>query len=783
MAVGGDALIRLAGATALACLAQFGLAAMPAVAQDASVLARSVPADAQMLLEADNLVYDRDNATIAAVGGVRIDYGGHRLVAERVTYHRASGRLVASGNVEIVERSGAIIRASEIDITDDFRDGFVNALQVETTDQTYFGAESAERRDGNLTTFNNGVYTACKPCEDQRGKPPIWQIKASRIIWNGETRTIRFERARFELFGMPIAGLPYFEIADHTVKRKTGFLIPSLRRSHALGTGVTVPYYIALGPSRDLTLQATGLTRQGFLGEAEWREQFDHGQFSLKIAGIHQNQPDAFPIDSVDRHVTNRAMVGSKGEFQLNPRWTFGWDLLWQTDKNFAHRYGIEGYDSYVHRSEIYLTGLNDRNYFDLRFMRFNVQESAPDWYDEAVQRKQPWVLPTLDYSRIHGDPVWGGELSFDVNFRGIYRDEEHYLPGRHAIPGVGGKSARLTAEAEWKRSFITDQGLVITPSLHVRGDAIHFDPSFAGEANIADAALWSGVMADIRSEYFRTMATAGLELRYPVLISAGASTHVIEPIAQLFVRPDEPFAERFGIPNEDAQSFVFDAATLFERDKYSGYDRMEGGTRANLGLRYSASLANGWTADALVGQSFHLAGVNSFATPDLVHAGLGSGLDTDQSDYVGMFGVSTDSGISASISGRLDHETLEVRRTELRSAYSGETIDATLRYTFIEAQPLYGMPDDRRELQLATAFQLTDSWRVFGSGTYDFVSGKLVNSGFGFGYEDDCFTYLLAYSESRSILGTEPTERNIGFRISLRTLGDLGSHDSGTRF
>src|SRR5690606_38931837 len=260
----------------------------------------------------------------------RIDYDGNRLVAERVTYFRKTGRLVASGNVEIVEPGGTIIRAAEIDVTDDFRDGFVNALQVETTDQTYFGAESAERRDGNLTTFNNGVYTACKPCEDQPGKPPIWQIKASRIIWNGETRTIRFERARFELFGMPIAGLPYFEIADHTVKRKTGFLIPSLRRSHALGTGVTVPYYIALGPSRDLTLQATGLTRQGFLGEAEWREQFDHGQFSLKIAGIHQNQPDAFPIDSVDRHVTNRAMVGSKGEFQLNPRWTFGWDLLWQ---------------------------------------------------------------------------------------------------------------------------------------------------------------------------------------------------------------------------------------------------------------------------------------------------------------------------------------------------------------------------------------------------------------------------------------------------------------------
>src|SRR5690606_29177468 len=122
-------------------------------------------------------------------------------------------------------------------------------------------------------------------------------------------------------------------------------------------------------------------------------------------------------------------------------------------------------------------------------------------------------------------------------------------------------------------------------------------------------------------------------------------STHVIEPVAQIFVRPDEPFAGRFGVPNEDAQSFVFDASNLFERDKWSGYDRIEGGTRANLGIRYSGTFASGWTADALVGQSYHIAGLNSFATPDLVHAGAESGLETDVSDFVAMVGVSSPDG------------------------------------------------------------------------------------------------------------------------------------------
>ena len=101
---------------------------------------------------------------------MQIAYDGYTLVAQRVTYSRASGRVIASGNVEIVEPNGSRIFAEEIDITDDFQDGFVQSLQVETADNTRFAAESAERRDGEIAVFNNGVYTACEPCKDQPEK-------------------------------------------------------------------------------------------------------------------------------------------------------------------------------------------------------------------------------------------------------------------------------------------------------------------------------------------------------------------------------------------------------------------------------------------------------------------------------------------------------------------------------------------------------------------------------------------------------------------------------------
>ena len=110
-----------------------------------------------MLLEADELIYDQDGKTISAVGGVRIEYDGNQLVAKKVTYNQKTGRLLAEGNVEIIQPDGNRIYADKIDITDDFKDGFVNALRVETIDNTRFAAESAERVGGEVTTFNLGV--------------------------------------------------------------------------------------------------------------------------------------------------------------------------------------------------------------------------------------------------------------------------------------------------------------------------------------------------------------------------------------------------------------------------------------------------------------------------------------------------------------------------------------------------------------------------------------------------------------------------------------------------
>ncbi len=799
----------LAGTTAIALVAAAGLLApSPSYSQSVSDIGNEFSDDARLLLEANTLVYDNDAEIISAIGNVQIDYDGIKMVAERVDYDQRTGRMKATGNVQIIDRQGNKTFADTIDVTDDFAAGFVQSLRVETTDRTYIGADTAERVDDNLTIFNRGVYTACEPCEDNPDKAPIWRIKAVKVIWNEKEKYYRFERASFELFGFPIATLPVFQIPDHTVKRKSGFLFPSIGYTSELGAHLSVPYYLALNPSYDLTITGTGYTLQGFLTEAQWRQRLENGEYSVTIAGINQQRPHRFTRNSVDQLEKKRGLIGSKGRFEINPRWTFGWDILVQSDKNFGRTYGIDGYDQPVHTSEIYLTGLNRRNFFDLRFQKFQVQEAVLDTIPANGNRIgaardpiEPWVLPSFDYTYTPDRPVAGGELRIDVNARVIHRGDLdatpftgapplYFTPPATSVRGAEGTNGRLTAEAEWKRTFVSQGGLLLTPILHARGDAFYTDYSGRTQSAIVSLATTRGVAADIRSAYYRGMVTAGLEARWPVLFSTTSATHVLEPMAQVFARPDAAYQDTLGIPNEDAQSLVFDAATLFERDKFSSYDRLEGGVRANVGLRYSGSFANGWTAHALFGQSYHLAGDNPYASPDLVGVGAFSGLATSASDFVGMVGVSNGSGFSAAASARFDNDSFDMRRVSVAASNANAYGSSSIQYAFIDDQKVYGFPNDRHEVSGKATINVHEFWKVSAGTTYEIKSGTFTKKSVGFLYDDECFTFGLNVSENISVtrlngLGNVvpgKKSHSVSFSLAFRTLGDFGSSSNAVQ-
>ena len=772
----------------LALLAGSALAAplaTPAQAQGAGALLGGERGDpnAQLVLAANEVIYDNDRQIVTARGAVQLEYNGYNVVAQTVTYDRRNRRVIASGAVEIVEPDGNRLYAERIDLSDDFADGFVEALRVETVDDTRFAAESAERLPGDRTVFNQGAYTACRYCPDRPRRPLSWVIKAERIVLDGETRTVEYRNPSFELFGVRVAQVPYYRHPDPTVRRKTGFLFPSFGYKGDLGFYSRVPFFWATSATNDVTFTTTAFSNQGVLEDIEFRQRFDTGLVTARAAGIVQLDRDAFD-EEPDRSVTGRGALATTGRFDINPRWSYGWNGLLQSDNTFARTYDLPGYTGVAIDNEVYLRGLDDRSYFDLTAYQFLIQappeESRPNL--EYFQDEQALVHPVLDYNKVeYTEAFGGGEASLDVNVTSLSRSQlsvvnvcdtvrtsplnpclvtdADYIDTR--THGIEGTTSRATFDARYRKQAILS-GLDLTTTVSLRGDYIFTD----GEASFASPDVQQG-------STYHLLPLLGLTARYPVLIDAPGGSHVVEPIAQLLLRPgtDDPT-----LPNEDAQSLVFDSTRLFTETRFSGYDRLETGTRVNLGLRYSGTFDNGLTLDAVAGQSFHLFGSNPYAREDdLINVGEASGLETDRSDYVLGVGVGDLGAFRFDAQARFDESDLSTERVGLTGTYASPALAASASYTFIAPQPQYGFPETRQEVAAAFNVRLSEYWRAQASATFDLDSGRLVSDSLGLSYADECLTFSISYAEIHDRYDAlVESDRSITFRVGFRTLGDF---------
>jgi LPS-assembly protein len=739
-----------------------------------------------MFVTADEVVYDDVRKTSSAVGSVKLYYGDATLEADRVVYDQTTGKVYAYGNVRLNDQ-GNVYQSDHMVLTDNFRDGFVQSLLVEGADKTRFAAARATRTGGNVVVFDKGVYTACPACLENPSKPPLWQVKAARIIHDSNTKTIYYEDATIEFFGKPIAWLPFFSHADATVKRKTGVLMPSYMSSTEYGVGVRAPYYWALKPNMDVTFSPTVFSEQGIMPDVEFRHRTMEGAYSIRAAGIFQQNTDLF--GEPDQKEEFRGAITSKGEFRINDFWTWGWDANLLSDKWFLSDYDLWGANWSEAVNTAHLTGIGERNYFELRGYQFYGLSQ------DDVQEQLP-IVGVWDYNYVHDKPVLGGEWAMNFNLTNTWREETDFEPttagnvsltdggpvvspsglgGKNlscsafdsdcAVPGVGGTYTRFTADTSWRREFIDPIGQIWTPFAFARGDVMYRNPDdnpdLANYINTDEETLGRGMIG------------VGLEYRYPFVAESSIGTHILEPIAQVILRPNETQVGE--VPNEDAQSLFFDTSTLFSWDKFSGYDRIEGGGRANLGVQYTLNMNNGGFAQLMFGQSYQLYGDNSFAETDLTQTGLNSGLETDVSDYVasGYLKVSRELGFSSRF--RFDEKTFEARATELEAKFTKGKVTAAVVYGSYDAQPQLGF--ERAEGVVAsTKLNVTDNYFLLGAARYNIETEKLDRAQIGAGYLDECFSFGLNYAVDFSENGNDEPVHKIFFRMALRTLGEAGT-------
>jgi LPS-assembly protein len=510
------------------------------------------------------------------------------------------------------------------------------------------------------------------------------------------------------------------------------------------------------------------------------------GAYQVRVYGIDQLNPGNFAGQPGDRQF--RGGIETKGQFALNDKWVWGWDGVLLSDYYFMSDYRLSAYrdplGSFLNLptdalSQLYLTGVGNRSFFDARTMY---------WTSFSGNQQQvPVVYPVIDYSNVLNYPIFGGEVSYKTNFVNLTRNDAAFdpittaantnglctttsadplarTPSQCLLRGFPGTYTRLTAEAQWRKSFTDPFGEIWTPFAILRADAINSDvsnqPGVSNYLPVGD------------TQAFRLMPTVGLEYRYPFINVQPWGSTTIEPIAQIIIRPNETYAGK--LPNEDAQSMVFDTSNLFSVDKFSGYDRVEGGGRANVGVQATTQFDRGGSINVLFGQSYQLFGLNSFAVADATNTGLDSGLATQRSDYVARINYSPNRTYTFSTRARIDEATGNINRFEAEGRAAFDRWSVSMLYGNYAAQPDLGFLTRREGLLGSASIKIASNWVISGAARWDLEANKVNQYIVGAGYVDDCFVlaanYVTAYSYSA---GNAPPVQNHTFmlQIGLRTI------------
>jgi LPS-assembly protein len=749
------ALVAAAWPLSQAALAQDSLPRLPQVPSKSSFgkkpggifgQAPKIDRAQPIYIQTDNLTYDEKNNRVIAQGNVEIYYNNYILTADKVIYDQNLNKLIAEGNAQLKDPNGAITRADSFEATDDFRDAFIQKLSVVTQDDTRIAADRAIRKEGNVTEFERGKFT---PCRNDPGMPPLWCVGAARIIHDQQAGTITYQDAQFQLLGVPIFYLPYFQHPDPSVKRQSGFLVPSYSQSSTLGFSVEVPYYFALAPNYDFTFHPKYFSDRGVLWQGDWRHRLATGQYSLKMAAI-----DDETLPTFDSALGNwRGSLQTKGLFSLGSWWKYGWDVTVESDESFRRTYQLDPILQTDRVNVAFLQGLSERSYLGVNFYHFGGLLLT----DTALASS--YVHPVIDYNYIVGAPVLGGELSFSAHARALTRTD-------------GTDTSRMVVEANWRKKMIDPAGQVWTPFAQLRGDVYSWT-----------SAVDPFTLAPIPDDTIvRGLATAGLTYSYPFVAHTGPATHIVEPTAQIIARPNRIDQRR--TPDEDARSLILDDTLLFDTDRFSGYDRLETGTRANVGVQYTLQTVGGLYARVVVGQSLHLAGDN----PYLVDPGVDStgvvnynplsGLETQRSDYVAGLYVSPFSGVNLVAQARFDEHDWSLRRQDTALQATWGPLLTQVGYTFTQFDPRIGLFDNQEELLGTVGLRLTDRWSVIGSTRYDIDARTRIQDILQLKYQDECFVLTASYIETHVEnpgLDIRP-DRTLMLRFELKHLGDYST-------
>lgn len=701
----------------------------PVQAQMRDDTAPAAPAPAQPAILVADDVFLNGNDRLVATGNVEAWFEGRRMQAREIMYDRDAERLIVTGPITIEEADGSLlVLADSAELDREMTNGLLRGARIVMDDQIQLAAHEMARVNGRYNQLYKAAVTSCRVCES--GRPPLWQIRARRVIHDQQDRQLYFDDAQLRVLDTPIFYLPRLRLPDPTLERATGFLVPSLHNSSLLGFGVRVPYFIRIGDHRDLTITPYIATETRTL-ELRYRQAFRNGRIEFNAALSN----DDIGTDS------NRAYIFGNGEFNLRDDFVLRFDVEAVSDDTYLLDYGYSAKDRLDSEIEIE------------RARRDEYVRAAITAFHSLRVGERNSTLPTIvangEYERrLYMPGSLGGELRLGFLSHGHHRSSSLISDGADFDPWADGRDmARLTFSADWHRNWTMPGGVLAHVQAGLAIDTFRINQS--GATSLSQAT--------------EVTPSAAVELRWPLMktTSTGA-THVIEPVVQLaWSGGSNP-----NIPNDESTRIEFDEGNLFATSRFTAPDRRERGYTAAYGLSWTRYGDDGWQTQLAVGQVFR--------DEQLVDPGGGlsftnsSGLQERYSDLLVGGQLKTGNGLTVTARSLFD-SGFKTTKAEARASWKNDLANIGATYIWLRNDPAEARPGNISEWAFDASYRLSRHWTGQADWRYDVASDDTVRAGIGLTYTNECVDITLSASRRFTSSTILVPSTDISFTVGLR--------------
>ena len=680
-----------------------------------------------IIFSAQKVSIDNELQTLIATGNVNLELDNIKLSSKEIIYYRNKDEIHAKGDVFLQDENGNFHNGKDLILKNQTSNFYLSNIYAQLADGSQMTARNVVSENKNEIKYKGTKFTPCN-CKLNEGETPLWHFSARETRVNNDTHTIHHDGVTMHLLNFPIIYTPTFAHPDWTVKRKSGFLTPSISVGKETGITWKQPYFLNISNSQDYTITPIIFSKSGYLTDLEYRSISESSNLKANIIG---GIVDTFK-EQDEEVISGFLTFDSKNE----NNWRTKIILQDSSEDSFLRKYKLT--NETILKSSLSTQKLNEDSFSSVELYKIGSLSR------ETENDNSPLVLPSIKYERNFDIPLRNTFGKLEMSALELDDDEGHDL-FRYSNKLTAHRKLKLKKGISFIETSISGNFYDVSKNKS--------NPDNTGKINSINSFISFGWEDYLPTKVFQNQSILKPQIQ-AVLING--SDHVNH------------------IPNRDALDYRLDETNLFIPHRPLGNDLTLPGGRIDYGITNFINNENSVNFTSFFGQSLKLWGNNENEFQSL----NSKKTVVSESDYIARLAFQNTKNFSTDWSARLDPHNFKIYESITTISQSLGSFDLSASHASI-SDGFIKDTSGAENLNFKFNSKITNDWGFSGLQNYNLHNSdiKLLKTEYAINYSgslQNCMVIELKYERETKTDPSIAPVTEVGLIFQFKYLGDV---------